>query len=511
MNNCPPNRDFRRVPSGTTCVSAELHSGKLTWRSVARLAFAVPALALTVLAFTAAALHSQTVPKVRPVSTALPAKVAGIKSFRIVQEEDGPAVEILSTLPLRPQIKLINDPTRLVIDLPNARIDMAEKRIEIQADRISTLRANQFQETPPVARVVVDLLAPRTFEWKTLGNRLVVHLGKNPTEESHSPFVPATAPTLMPAVMAAPKAVFRAVRAAGPLALATDTGRVGSSFTAGADTAVLSLSSGGELRVCPGTTVSIIPSANRHNLLLGMNAGAFETHLDLDNTTDMVMTPDFSITLEGPGEFDYAFSTDRRGDTCVRALPGNSATATAAELLGDRSYPIKATDQLVFRGGRLDRVDMNVPLECGCPPPRQNVERAANEVPVEGPTASETRPAANANSMAVTNTPPAEGSARSGVPFGNAAVADPRPAGEVHVQVSAPLVFRASGPPPAPVEDVRAAAVETQPVPTKMRAADPPVVKAPAAGGMTLELETPRRGFFQRVGGWFAKIFHSES
>jgi len=443
---------------------------------------------------------------------AVPAKVAAVKSFRIVQEEDGSAVEILSTLPLRPQIKLINDPTRLVIDLPNARIDMVQKRIEIQADRISALRASQFQETPPVARVVVDLLAPRTFEWKALGNRLVVHLGKNPTEESHSPFVPATAPTLTPAALAAPKAVIRAVRAAGPLALASDAGRVGSSFTAGADTAVLSLSSGGELHVCPGTTVSVVPSANRHNLLLGMNSGAIETHLDLDGTTDMVMTPDFSITLEGPGEFHYAFSTDHRGDTCVRALPGNSASAVATELLGDRSYPIKATDQLVFRGGRLDRVDMSVPLECGCPPPRQNVERAANQVPVEGATASETQPAVNPDSMEMASASPAESSARSGVSTGNAAAADPRPAEELHVQVSAPLVFHASGPPPAPVEEVHAAPVETQPVARASAVPSAQAVKAPATGaGLTLDLETPRRGFFRRIGGWFAKVFHSGS
>ncbi len=511
MNYCPPNRDFRRVPSGTARRPAEVHAENFRWFALSGLARAFRAAALAGLVLVAAPLHSQIVPKVRPVSTTLPAKVAAVESFRVVQEVDGPAVEILSTLPLTPQIKLISDPTRLVIDLPNARIDMAQKRIEIQADRISTLRASQFQETPPVARVVVDLLAPRTYEWKALGNRLVVRLGKNPTEESHSPFLPATAPTQMPAVLAAPKAVIRAVRAAGALALASDTGRVGSSFTAGGDTAVLSLSSGGELRVCPGTTVSIVPSANRHNLLLGMNAGAIETHLDLDGTTDMVMTPDFSITLEGPGEFHYAFSTDRRGDTCVRALPGNSATATATELLSDRSYPIKATDQLVFRGGRLDRVDMNVPLECGCPPPRQNVERGANEVPVEGVTASEQRPAANPNSMAVANAPAPESGARSGAPAGDAATADPRPAEELHVQVSAPLVFHASGPPPAPVEDVRAAPIETHPAETKMRGDDPPAVKAPATGGMTLELETQRRGFFQRIGGWFAEVFHSGS
>src|SRR6266481_4613743 len=49
-------------------------------------------------------------------------KSAAIKSFRIVQEKDGQAVEILSTKPLVPSIHSMGDPPRLVIDLPNARL-----------------------------------------------------------------------------------------------------------------------------------------------------------------------------------------------------------------------------------------------------------------------------------------------------------------------------------------------------------------------------------------------------
>ena len=113
-------------------------------------------------------------------------KIAAVKSFRIIQEADGPAVEILSTRPLAPEIHLLKEPTRLVIDLPNARIDIAQKRIAVGADQITTLRANQFQDKPPMARVVVDLLAARTYTTETMGNRLVVHLGKNPETESPS-------------------------------------------------------------------------------------------------------------------------------------------------------------------------------------------------------------------------------------------------------------------------------------------------------------------------------------
>ena len=69
-------------------------------------------------------LHSQTPVKTgaKPASksavSSAGSKNAAIKSFRIVQEKDGPAVEILSTKPLVPSIQAISDPDRLVIDLP---------------------------------------------------------------------------------------------------------------------------------------------------------------------------------------------------------------------------------------------------------------------------------------------------------------------------------------------------------------------------------------------------------
>jgi len=51
----------------------------------------------------------------------------------------------------------------------------------VQADQISALRADQFQENPPVARVVVDLLAPRAYTWDAAGKPL----GRASREKSH--------------------------------------------------------------------------------------------------------------------------------------------------------------------------------------------------------------------------------------------------------------------------------------------------------------------------------------
>ncbi len=281
-----------------------------------------------------------------------------------------------------PSIQAINDPARIVIDLPNATLEGQAKgvlqRVEVNADQISALRANQFQANPPITRIVVDLQAPRTYTWDAAGNRLVVHLGKSPGEVAAAVAAPTV--TGLPTGSAP---VVASVRAAGPLSLMGDAGSVGSTIAAAADTAIVRLSSGGEVRVCPGTTVSVTPSQNRHNLMLSMNAGAMEAHFALDASSDTVMTPDFRIQLVGPGEFHYAFSADAQGNTCVRALAGNTASAIVSEMLGDRTYQVKATDQLVFRAGRLDRVDMAVPLECGCPPPHDSPTRVTSALPVQ--------------------------------------------------------------------------------------------------------------------------------
>lgn len=449
-------------------------------------------LAVGILVFGAPWLRSQTTPSAsKSAASSVVSKIAAIKSFRIVQEKDGPAVEILSTRPLVPSIQAISDPDRLVIDLPNARLETPQKRISIQADQISTLRADQFQQNPPVARVVVDLLVPRAYTWDAAGNRLVVHLGKNPNQANRSPFQAPTVPSLTPA----PQPVVTAVRAAGPLALAENDGSAGSAITAGPDTAVLRLSSGGEVHVCPGTTVSVTPSQNRHNLMLSMNTGALEAHFALDASSDSVMTPDFRILLVGPGEFHYAISADSQGNTCVRALPGNTASAIVSELLGDRTYQVKATDQLLFHSGQLDRVDMAVPLECGCPPPRDAPLRATNDLPMQSRAQAEALPPLNAN--------PAPGAA---APLDTSVAPN-----ELHVQVEAPFVFHATGPPPAPVEDVRALPLDSRPLaaPALATPLPPPARESPKAAGSEAASakHPPARGFFRKLGGFFAALF----
>ena len=357
---------------------------------------------------------------------------AVVRSVRVLP---GPVVEILSSRPLVPAISKLDNPPRLVIDLPNADLPNAvvsgSSRIEFPSDEVRRVRVNQYQSKPPVARVVVDLLKPVEQTWDAAGNRLMVRL--------HPPANGASAkPPSVPAFTQGirPVAVPLGPGSTGTLVLAGSHVTAGSSVTAGSDTSVLRLERGGEVLVCPGTTVSVTSAKKGHALMLGMNTGALEAHYTLDASADSILTPDFRILLAGPGEFHYAISADSRGNTCVRALPGNTASVIVAELLGEGNYQVKPTEQIVFRSGRLNLVDTAVPVSCGCPAPAMPVLRASD---------------ATAPVVSNAKLPASTRLAQPGDELKSVALTTPETAplppskpNDVHVQVEAPFVFRAS-------------------------------------------------------------------
>ena len=249
----------------------------------------------------------------------------------------------------------------------------------------------------------------------------------------------------------------------------------GSELAAGKSAAVLKLARGGQVRICPGTTVNV-SAASDQGLAFALGTGAIEINYPIDAIADSVTTPDFKLMLAGPGAFHFALGVNGHGDTCFRPRMGNNSSVIVSETAGSGAYQLKEGEAVLFQGGNLKA---RIPLQedCGCP---------------------ETLPALTAEA-ASKSAPEAQGA--------SPAVADPaapEKAEGTHVQVDTPFVYRAENapvPPPQPV-----ARIEVASLPNRLLPQEPAVAVVPR------KAEAPsrppgRKGFFGRIGSFFASIF----
>ena len=439
-----------------------------------------------------------------PQPTGSQATLVTIRSVKVIPGKDGPVLEILSDRPVSPAITSLEGPLRLVIDLPKASMPVNRKRIDFRNEEISGIRLNQFLNEPPIGRIVVDLVKPTSYTWDAAGNRLMVRLHAIADTSVRAPSIPAFTEGVQPL------AVPVSSGASGTVVLAGSRVAAGSSITAGADTAILSLARGGVVHVCPGTTVSVTSSQNGRDLMLGMSTGALEAHYALDASADSILTPDFRILLTGPGVFHYAVSADSRGNTCVRALPGNTASAVVSEVMGDGTYQVKPEEKISFRSGRLNQIDTSVPDSCGCPPPPVPVLRTAAPptsddlpatvrlaLPTEQPKPLRS-PQLSSDSHG-SDTPPSQVTLSIINP--ETAPLPPSKPEDIYVQVEAPLVFRAGdSAQPSPTSEAERLPITYSRPPQAPRA----TVLPPPAN----QTKPRNRGFFGKMKGFFSGLFH---
>lgn len=429
---------------------------------------------------------------------------AVLRSVKMISDAEGPALEIVSTQAPVPAIQFLDSPPRLVIDLSNTRIQLPRKRIEVGSEQVSAVRMNQFQQSPPVARIVVDLVHPVGYSSDGSGPRLLVHM--HPMAEARrkietpsvSAFTKGTEPLFVP------------VGAGGSGAVIEAGSRLssGSAVTASSDTTILRLTRGGEVRVCPKTTLSVTPSQNGRDLMLGMSTGALEAHYTLNASADSVVTPDFRLLLAGPGEFHYAISANPQGDTCVRALPGNTASVTVSELIGDGTYQVKPNEQVFFRSGRVNQRESTVPDDCGCPPPQIPTMRAALPAPTVSekdlPPAvhlaqpgEEAKPVAQPSASEIGSQEPSQSQISVSIAPRDAAALPASKPRTARVEVDAPFVFRAGDAPPTSAPDLGS---ETLPMSRSATSAPLLTMAEPPA-------PPPSKGVMGKVKGFFSSIF----
>ena len=423
-----------------------------------------------------------------------------VRSVTILPENDSSTLAIISTRPLTPKPQVVEDPLRLVIDVPGAMQSSVRKRIPFRNEQIKGIRISQNQSDPPLTRIVVDLAGPVLYTWDALGNRLNIRVRADEAATAKPPTVPSFTAGVQPV------AVPYAEGSGGTLVEAGSRVAAGSSITAKEETAVLRLSRGGEVKVCPGTTVSVATSQSGKDLLLGMSTGAMETHYHLEESSDSVLTPDFRIVLPGPGEFDFAISADSHGNTCVGSMPGTTASVVVAELLGNGTYEIKPSQEILFRQGRLDTIE-HPEGPCGCPARQEPVLTASNS---SGPVVPEEQAGrklqmANSGDPQPTGDTPATTATDVKQPGTEAQPATDTKSGEMQVQLEAPLVFsgreiaeaRKRSTPAAPTAAASALPLGSKPAdPRPAEVVLPPVEPKPKS-----------KGFFGSLKGFFLKIF----
>jgi len=432
-----------------------------------------------------------------PESAAAPNDPATVLRVKLLLEKDSPILEIMCTRPVKPVITKIQDPAGLRIDLGNSQMSVRHKEVTVQNPLIGAIHLDQIALIPPVVSIVVNELKPLSYTWDAAGNRLTIRLHMESEEaKARPPSVPVLTRNPETEAIAVP------VSTAGRVVFA-DRQVSGSSFSAGFNTETLRLSRGGEVHICPGTRVSIIHPQNGGDLLLAMGVGALETHYALEESADTIVTPDFRILLRGPGEFHYAIRADSRGNTCVRALPGNTAPVIVYESIGNGQFEVVPSEQVVFHAGHLSstdtafhsgqlaRVETVVPEDCGCPAPVPvlRAELSATPLPAENNISPESV-APQSRVEAELTRPTVSQNASIGPEI--APLAKEKPA-----DFEATFVFSRTGPPPPKPVDLPLSGRQI-PLPdaTVALPALPPVINQKA-----------HKGVFRKMTGFFSRIF----
>ncbi len=281
----------------------------------------------------------------------------------------------------------------------------------------------------------------------------------------------------------------------------------GSELSAGIATAKLRLYRGGQIRICPRSNLSV--NAGAYGLMLAMGSGTVEIDYSMaQRGADFLLTPDFSIQLAGPGTYHFALGVNKRGDTCVKTLPGNSSPVVISELLSASVYKTKPQEAASFKAGKLDT---NSPLneECGCPPSIPVIQAAAQPPPppVQQPEAPKPSPEKVLVSSAGDTSAP---------------IPADRP-GQVHVQVDTPFVFNARN--SAQIRPYAVAKLKFSDLPNVFfvqEKVDPVVLEEKQAPVSAVEVQQPaptdesaktkeKKGFFGSIKGFFGGMFHRKT
>lgn len=303
----------------------------------------------------------------------------------------------------------------------------------------------------------------------------------------------------------------------------------GSTVTAGDATLPIHLTRGGNLDLCAHTELHLSQEDRASDpnspLMLALDHGALEAHYSIGKNSDVILTPDLRILLSGPGKADVRIRVNRQGDTCVDNRGAKAPYVTVSEQIGAGVYRVEPDQRVMFEHGSVRDVVDQEPQPCGCPAPtlpaRSVAEagaagthlRSGDEASPPSTVKKEETVVASPSNGGPSSTPAdtafplAESEGLSSPP---AMTAMPKAVpGTTESQVTSTLSYIAPkravpvGTPDGMATPESAATVATEPAP-----GFGPTVNTGPAGGMEPAPRPPhKRGFFGKVGHFFARIF----
>ncbi len=111
-----------------------------------------------------------------------------LEEVRIASDSQGVTVSLLGDGVLSPREFELDNPPRIVIDLPGVKNEVRRRVLAVKSSQVSRVRISQFQTAPElITRVVVDLARPTPHVVQADGERLAVLVGRSVPQ-----IVPAT-------------------------------------------------------------------------------------------------------------------------------------------------------------------------------------------------------------------------------------------------------------------------------------------------------------------------------
>lgn len=119
---------------------------------------------------------------------------------RVALRNSGDDIEVeiqTSGTPVSPDTQAISGPDRIVVDFPGTLPASTLRALNVNKGVLKGIRSGLFFNNPPITRIVLDLLEPRSYQVSSAGNKIVVKLGAAPA--AGKPVVAAN-PTVSPRV-----------------------------------------------------------------------------------------------------------------------------------------------------------------------------------------------------------------------------------------------------------------------------------------------------------------------